>query len=405
MVGPGIPHSPTLYERLFAGTQERPWILRSVMLGAVGFCSNVSWQVMLPVLPLHLSHIGYNIAQIGVLISMISLAMGTVELLAGPIAAALGRRGALITGFLANAVGLLLAGSARTFGMVASALAAVGAARGMLVPPLHATVAESSTAATRGQTFGIFWFLASTATLAGPAIGGLVAAKYGDRAPFYLGAAFGVVALPLAAAVTAANRPSSRAPLTGIRELLWNPDILRLCSATLLCFGITGIWMAFLPLYISRQGISVAVIGWVFTVQGLFYALMQIPTGRLVHRIRETRLALIGIAGMGAVVLLVPLFHTPTAFFLAAAAYGCAFGLIPVTFATLVTRLVPYDKYTTAMGVYNSAIDLGLFVGPLLGGGAAVLNLRAPFFVALPLGLAAVIMILTTGGPENSSSG
>src|SRR6516162_8442444 len=149
MVGPGIPHSPTFYERLFARTQERPWILRSAMLGAVGFCSNVSWQVMLPVLPLHLSHIGYNIAQIGVLISMISLAMGTVELLAGPIAAALGRRGALITGFLANAVGLLLAGTARTFGMVASALAAVGAARGMLVPPLHATVAESSTAATR----------------------------------------------------------------------------------------------------------------------------------------------------------------------------------------------------------------------------------------------------------------
>jgi predicted MFS family arabinose efflux permease len=58
------------------------------------------------------------------------------------------------------------------------------------------------------------------------------------------------------------------------------------------------------------------------------------------------------------------------------------------------------------MGVYNSAIDLGLFVGPLLGGGAAaVINPRAPFFVALPLGLAAVIMTLTTGAPENSSSG
>ncbi len=407
MVGPVTPNSRVrMHARFPAGAQARPCIPRSVMLGAVGFCSNVSWQVVVPVLPLHLSHIGYTIAQIGVLIGVISLAMGTVELLAGPIAAAVGRRGALIAGFSANAAGLLMAGSAQTLGMVATALAAVGAAKGTVVPPLHATVAESSTAETRGRTFGIFWFLASTATLAGPAIGGLVAAKYGGRAPFYLGAAFCAAALPVAAAVTATARPSSRASFTSIRELVRDGNIRRLCTATLFCFGIMGIWTAFLPLYISRQGISVAAIGWVFTIQGLLYALMQIPTGRLVHRISEARLVVIGVAGMGGVVLLVPLLHASPAFFAAAAVYGCAFGLIPVTFATLITRLVPADKYTTAMGVYNSAIDLGLFLGPLLGGGAAAVlgGPRAPFLVALPLGLAAMIVTLKTEEPGRNSS-
>ena len=404
MAGPITPHSRLRTDApLAAGTQERPWIPRSVILGAMGFCSNVSWQVVVPVLPLHLSHIGYTTAQIGVLISLISLAMGIVELQAGLIAAAVGRRGALIAGFSANAVGLVLAGNARTLSTVASALAGVGAAKGTVVPPLHATVAESSTAETRGRTFGIFWFLASTAALAGPAIGGLVAAKYGARAPFYLGAAFSAAALPIAAAVGVAGRPSPRASFTSIRELVRDAGILRLCAATLLCFGIMGIWMAFLPLYISRQGISVAIIGWVFTIQGCLYALMQIPTGRLVHRISQARLAVIGVAGIGGVVLLVPLLHTSSAFFGAAAVYGCAFGLIPVTFATLITRLVPSDKYTTAMGVYNSAIDLGLFVGPLLGGAAAaVLGPSAPFFVALPLGLAAVIVTLRTEGVERA---
>jgi predicted MFS family arabinose efflux permease len=370
----------------------------------MGFCSNVSWQVVVPVLPLHLSNIGYTTAQIGVLISLISLAMGIVELQAGLIAAAIGRRWALIAGFSANAVGLVLAGNARTLGMVASALAAVGAAKGTVVPPLHATVAESSTAETRGRTFGIFWFLASTAALTGPAIGGLVATKYGGRAPFYLGAAFCAAALPIAAAVGAAGRPSPRASFTSIRELVRNAGVLRLCTATLLCFGIMGIWTAFLPLYISRQGISVAVIGWVFTIQGFLYALMQIPTGRLVHRISEARLAVIGVAGIGGVVLLVPLLHSSSAFFGAAAVYGCAFGLIPVTFATLITRLVAPDKYTTAMGVYNSAIDLGLFVGPLLGGAAAAaLGPSASFFVVLPLGLAAVIVTLRTERVDRGS--
>jgi len=125
----------------------------------------------------------------------------------------------------------------------------------------------------------------------------------------------------------------------------------------------------------------------------------------LVHRISQARLAVIGVAGIGGVVLLVPLLHTSSAFFGAAAVYGCAFGLIPVTFATLITRLVPSDKYTTAMGVYNSAIDLGLFVGPLLGGvAAAVLGPTAPFFVVLPLGLAAVIVTLRAEGVERAST-
>src|SRR6516225_8627093 len=104
MVGPVTPHNRVrMFARLPAGTQARAWIPRSVLLGAAGFCSNVSWQVVVPVLPLHLSHIGYTVAQIGVLISMISLAMGIVELQAGLIAAAVGRRGALIAGFSANA--------------------------------------------------------------------------------------------------------------------------------------------------------------------------------------------------------------------------------------------------------------------------------------------------------------
>jgi MFS family permease len=72
------------------------------------------------------------------------------------------------------------------------------------------------------------------------------------------------------------------------------------------------------------------------------------------------------------------------------ALYGLAGGLLPVTFTTLLARIVPRDKYTTAMGVYNSSGDLGFFVGPLIGGAAALLGIWAPFYLSLPLGIAAV---------------
>jgi MFS family permease len=68
---------------------------------------------------------------------------------------------------------------------------------------------------------------------------------------------------------------------------------------------------------------------------------------------------------------------------------------LPVPLTTLIARLVPQEHYTTAMGVYNSSGDLGFFIGPLLGGGAALLGILAPFFLCVPLGIAGVAVGLS----------
>jgi len=96
------------------------------------------------------------------------------------------------------------------------------------------------------------------------------------------------------------------------------------------------------------------------------------------------------------VVLAVPLAHAAPPLFAAGVLYGAAAGLMPVTFATLVTWRAPAGGYTAAMSVYNAAIDFGLFAGPLLGAAAARLDIAGPFLLALPLGLVAVVMSLRT---------
>jgi MFS family permease len=377
-----------------SGISFRPALPTGLLLGAAAFCANGSWQIVLPVLPIHLSHIGYTPAQIGVLMSVLGATMGAVELQAGPVVTALGRRRTLTGGYAANALCLVLAGASRTTAPVAAALAAIGVARGMIVPPLHATIAEASTVHTRGRMFGLLWFCGSAGTVVGPVLGGVIAATYGDRAPFHAGAVCGMLALPIVATAAAVKRASPRVPLREVADLLRDPAVLRLCAACLLCFSITGLWSTFLPLYIARQGISVAVVGWVFGAQGSLYTLMQMPTGHLAGRRGAEWLPAAGIVGMGGTALLSPFFHTPPAFIAAGAVYGAAFGLIPVTFATRVTRLMPRGDYTTAMGVYNSAIDLGLCLGPLLGGLIGATRIVPPLYLALPLGLGALTMSL-----------
>jgi predicted MFS family arabinose efflux permease len=66
--------------------------------------------------------------------------------------------------------------------------------------------------------------------------------------------------------------------------------------------------------------------------------------------------------------------------------------MIPVTFTTLIARLVPQDKYNTAISVCNSSGDLGIVLGPPLGGAAALLGLWAPSALALPIGSACTVL-------------
>ncbi len=365
--------------------------VRTGLLGAAGFLVAISWQVVLPVLPLHLSRIGYSAAQIGTLVSLLSLAMGIAELEVGRIAEMLGRRWTLLGGLLANTAAMAWMAVARAWGPVGGALSSIGAARAMMWSPLHASVADAASHETRGQAFGVFWSLTSVGFLAGPAIGGAVAARYGDHSVFYLGAAISLGALPVVVAITNPARPTLRVTASAAGEVLRDRGVFRICLANHLHYAITGIWSTFLPLYAATQGLTVLTIGEVFAVQGLAYALVQIPTGRLADRWGPERLVLPALVGRAVLSLLVPLLHTIPAFLLAGALYGLAGGFVPVTFSTLVARRVSREHYTTAMGVYNSSGDLGFFAGPLAGGAAALLGILAPFFLCAPLGAAAII--------------
>ena len=378
----------------------------SLALGVAGFCTSISWQAVAPILPLYLSQFGYSPAAIGVLTGLFSVTMAVTELQTGALAAALGRRGLLLAGYVANFVCLNLVAAAHARSLVAGALAAAGAARGVVVPPLHATVADSAGPEARGRAFGAFWRWSSFAALRGPAAGGFVAAHYGYRAPFVLAAVASLAALAVTGLFAprsseAGGRPDGPAegmrPTAGtVSTLLADPSVARLAASVLLCYSLAGIWWTFLPLYAAHRGVPVQTIGLIFALQGGVYALMQLPTGRFVTPERGRWMVPSAIAAIAGVVLAVPLLHSAPQLLAAGVLYGGAIGLMPVTFATLITWRVPPDRYTAAMSVYNAAIDFGLFAGPLLGAAAARLDLAAPFALALPLGLLTVLLSVRT---------
>ena len=365
--------------------------LRIALLGAAGFLVAINWQVVVPVLPVHLSRIGFSNPQIGLLVSLFSLAMGIGEFEFGRAAAIFGQRWTLLGGLILFAMTMVWLALARSAVAVAGGLLAVGAARATMWTPLHVSVAATASEETRGRAFGVFWFLTSAAFLAGPAIGGWVAAKFGEHASFYLGSVIGLITIPLAVTITDPGRLMLRLTASGAVKVLLERVNFRIFLANHLHYAISAIWSTFLPLYAVAQGLSVLTIGEVFAVQGLAYALAQLPTGRLTDRLGAERLIIPSLIGRSAVSLLIPLVHTAGGLLTAGAIYGLAGGLVPVTFTTLVARHNARDHYTTAMGVYNCSGDLGFFIGPVLGGAAALIGITGPFLLCGPLGIALVL--------------
>jgi MFS family permease len=110
-----------------------------------------------------------------------------------------------------------LSGAAPTTGLLITARLLQGVAGGMLLPQNSGLIQELFGGAERGRAFGFLGAMVGVATAAGPVIGGLILAAFGDpggwRWVFYVNLPIGLVALVLAARLLPA---AARAGLRGV---------------------------------------------------------------------------------------------------------------------------------------------------------------------------------------------
>ena len=148
------------------------------------------------------------------------------------------------------------------------------------------------------------------------------------------------------------------------------------------CFGL-GVFITFLPLYASDQGIRIGNIGLIFGTQALVNALARIPFGYLSDRVSDRSSLVVGgllgyaasFAGLG--------FSASLAMFLISAfGMGISMGIAFTAVGALIPELVPVDSRGVAMGGYNTCIYMGMMLSSLIMGAVAgKLGFRACFLI------------------------
>ena len=354
--------------------RPRPRLGRNVIsLGAVSFLTDVSSEMIYPLLPVFLTAVlGASAAYVGAIEGAAETTAALLKLASGWWSDRVRRRKPLVV------IGYGIATVARPLVAIAQSAAQVLAIRvsdrvgkGIRNAPRDALIAESVDPSIRGRAFGFHRAMDNAGGIVGPLIAFAVLTWHfaALRTVFWLAAIPGVLSL-LVVIVFVRDVPRA-APAGASKALdLTQPMGARFWKVmgVILLFTLGNSTDAFLLLRANQLGVPVALAPILWAALHVVKSASNVPGGVLSDRIgrRPTLIAgwllyalvYVGFAGAHAAWQAWALF----------AVYGVFFGLTEGSERALVADMVGLERRGTAFGWYNLAIGLGALPASLMFG-------------------------------------
>ena len=341
----------------------------------VAFGGYLGSHMRIPVVPLYAQSLGADAVLVGIINSAFLLMAALLSLPLGMMSDRLGRkRLACFGALILSATSFLLYFSKTPWQMVwiylffGIGLAAFG-------PTMMSLVADISPVTHLGRSYGWYTTALYTSMSLGPALGGFLAGELGFLQVFLISGilvfiTFWLMLLYLPRARHILKERAKKNESVVAREFLQNRPLMGCWLVTLGgCFGL-GMFVTFFPLHAHNLGLSMAEIGLVFAVQGLWNALSRIPFGYLSDRVaRRGTLVIIGLLGYGVAMVGFAVSTSVDHFILTATLLGISMGLAFTSVGALIAEVVDLQSRGLAMGGYNTCIYLGMMLSSALMGG------------------------------------
>jgi len=366
--------------------------------------------VVSPVLPLYADSFGVSTAMIGATVTAFGLARLFTNVPAGMFADRKGRRLLLVGGPLVTAFGMLGSGLAGSIWILLLFRFVAGLGSGLYMTGAQIYLLDIAEPDQTARFIATNQAALLVGVSFGPALGGLLADRYGLSTPFLvvavaalLTAVYGYLRLP----ETLQSRPvdgrsgdvaAGEADGPSRWSLLRSVDFL---AIGLVAFGVfsirAGVRQTLVPLQLNREfGLAVDDLGALFTALGVVGIVLIGPAGWAADRLGKKLIivptALLAALGIGLVSIADSLFLFIVG--LSISAFGTSItGPAP---AAYVADLVREDRRGQAMGLYRTAGDLGVVFSPIISGVVAD-AVSIPFSIGLNaalIGLAGLFFLV-----------
>jgi len=379
-----------------------------IALGVVSFFTDVSSEMIYPLLPLFLASVlGAGPAALGMIEGIAESTAALLKVVSGRWSDRVRRRKPLIV------AGYGLAGAARPLIGLAGSWPAVLTLRfadrigkGLRASPRDALIADVTPAERRGEAFGV----QRAFDHAGAVVGPLVAAALLGWAGLGLRAVFLLAAVPAAVVIVvlllAVHEPPRTAAAAAFPQAAGDQPLgrrFRLLLAAVVVFTLGNSTDAFLLLRLADAGITPARVALLWSAFHVVKAVATWLGGRLSDRLGRRPMVAAGWLLYAAVYLAFATVDRPAALVAVFLAYGLYFGLTEPVERAWVVDLAPASRRGTALGFYHGAVGVAALPASVLFGllwqrfGAPV-----AFSAGAGAALVATALLLAVGGGTGS---
>lgn len=364
-----------------SGLKQREVLL--AMMGQV-FIIMLGIGIVGPVTPLYAQSFGVGAAMVGSLITSFGLARIVMNVPAGSLSERFGRRPLLILGPLVTALAALLTGLAGHFEQLILFRFLQGIGSSAQTTAAMTVMADITDREGRGRAMSFYQGSLLLGSGLGPTVGGLVAERFGYRAPFFLYGALAACASLWAllrvpetrgyqgAAGARTGQPVEAGASAGrvVWEHLTDLNFVLISLVTLaIFFTRTGSRSTVLPLFgHNRLDLSPGQLGLTFTLIAAFNLVTINWSGLLSDKYGRKAVIVPAAVLSGASLLAFPYCRTFAAFLMSGALMGVGTGMAGPAPAAYVADLARPGSYGLTMGIYRTFGDVGVSVGPILLG-------------------------------------
>ena len=369
------------------------------------FIDMVGFGIVIPVLPLYAEHFGASAVQNGLLVAAFSFAQFFASPVWGKISDRVGRKPVLFVSLLGTAIGFVFMGLAGALWVLFAARLLAGFCGGN-IGTAQAYIADITTREERAKAMGLIGAAFGLGFVFGPAIGGIVGARYGFAAPMYVAAALSLISAILVWRVLPESLPPERRGV-GAKESIFavfdhaDARIYKVVTSVyfFIIAGFSMMTFVFALFIYHRFDMDAAATGKILAMVGLIGVVIQGGLiGRLVKAFGEIRLAITGGIILAGSLCLLPLTSTLAGLLWASAGVAIGNSLLTPTLTGLASRSVDQDWQGRALGLFQSAGSLARWVGPAAAGLLLALDVGKPIelYARTPLWTGAVLVTIAT---------
>jgi MFS family permease len=378
--------------------------------GATSFLTDVSTEMVYPLLPLYLTlRLGVGPEVVGFIEGIAESLSSLLKVFSGYLSDRVGKRKPLaISGYALSTLGKFFLYISTSWWWVLLGRVVDRFGKGVRTAPRDAIIGDSVPSLKRGQAFGLHRALDTFGAVSGVALAYYFFLHLKEKASAFnsifllslIPAFLGVIILTFARETGQGKRQREHIKLSTWKDL---PPRLKGFLIVVLLFTLGNSSNQFLILRAKNIGFTAAQAILLYLTFNLVYGLSAYPAGKFSDKVGRRILLVSGYLAYGLVYFGFAAFKQPYFIWTLFALYGIYMGFTEGVEKALVTDLSPSELRATVIGLHATLVGLGLFPASLIAGLLwRFLGAQAPFFFGGALGIAASLgMLLVLKLPDH----